>query len=59
MPEEPEVKLIDGFEEYVIQNAANSLREGKKIKANPKLHKAALKMIKKDQKIDTLVISEG
>ena len=59
MPVEEKVKKIDGFDEFEVQSAASTLKQEKAIRDNPKLHRAALKLIKKEQKINELILREG
>lgn len=47
------------FEEHEIESAANTLIEAKKIRKNSKLKSAALSLIRKRQKIATLVLTDN
>ena len=47
------------FEPYEIESAASTLVAAQKLKDNGRLHSAAIKLIKKEQKITEKVISES
>jgi len=47
------------LEEHEIEGAANVLLEAKRIKKTPKLKRAALALIRKRQKIATLVLTDN
>jgi hypothetical protein len=44
------VKKIDGIDAWEVRNAANDLIRAKEIEADPKLYKAALKIVDKKMK---------
>lgn len=48
-------KKIDGFDEWEVESAAETLRRAFEIKAKPKLLAAALKVIRKRQQADRAV----
>lgn len=47
---EPQVKKIDGFDEWEVKNAARVLQEAFEIKNKPKLFAAALKEVNRQKK---------
>lgn len=46
------------FEDFEVENAANTLIEAKKVRRDKDLHKAALQVIVKRQSIQTLVLKD-
>ena len=53
---EPKVEKIDGIDKWEVENAADTLRRAFEIKANPKLLRAAMKVVRKRQEADKKVM---